>query len=209
MEPLLSGDIVKANNMVESPENRNEINYFPLSNVIKATTRDSQGNPISLRAGRLGYIHTCYTADDSGDPNERKEMCLVDFTQWGKRPEEDDIISAILPRSFLELETRFQIGDTVAAKEIVEYRLDKLEYDTLSTTPYETELALLKKGSEAFVIYPDAFLDLDFSFQLKESHLPKYFNSTLRLGKSLILLVTLPPTFVELVEKVEDHQENG
>ena len=68
MEPLRSGDIVKAKEEVETQEGQNKVNYFPRSNVIKATTRDSQGEPIPLRAGRLGYVHTCYTADDSGDP---------------------------------------------------------------------------------------------------------------------------------------------
>ena len=135
-------------------------------------------------------------------------MCLVDFTVWGKRPEEDEVISAILPRSLINLETRFQIGDVVAVKEIVEYRLDKIEYDALSTTPYETELALLTKGLEAVVVYPDAFLDLDFSFRLRKTDLPKYPNTTLSPGESVILLVTVPPTFVELVQRMEDCQED-
>ena len=203
---LQSGDLVRANHMVD---NQDEIDYFPRSNVIKATTVTPEGTPTPLRAGRLGYVHICYTGEDSGDPYQEEEMCLVDFTDWGDTPEGDEIITATLPRSFLDLDTHFEIGDRVAAKKIVEHRWDKLEYDTASTTPDETPLALLREGSRGSVIYPDAFLDVNFSFPLREEDIPRLYGRETYAGDTLILLVTVPPTFVELVERFDyEHPEN-
>ena len=210
MVPLRPGDIVMANERVEEQD---QIDYFPASNVTKGTTLDSHGNPIPIQAGMLGYVYTPYRdypvgLADSDEKKEKVEMCLVDFTQWGDCPENDKIISATLPSSFLNLETRFETGDIVAAKKIVEYRMDKLEYSSLSTTPGETPLALLEEGLEAIVVDPDCFLDLDFSFQLQEEDMREDPDPqiNLSLGDTLILLVSLPPTFVELVESVKDHQ---
>ena len=203
MVKLQCGDLVTANNKVED---QGAIDYFPWSNIIESTTLTPEGDPTPLVAGRLGYVHTCYTGEDSGDPNQKEEMCLVDFTDWGDTPEGDEIITATLPRSFLELDTHFDMGDRVVAREIVEYRLDKLLYDSLSATRDETSLALLREGLEGLVVNPDVFLDVDFSFRITEEdvkNLPEWEDRTnFTAGERLTLLVTVPPTFVRLVEKV-------
>ena len=54
---------------------------------------------------------------------------------------------------------------------LLQYSRQTVNYVSWSATPWNTELAILKAGSEALVISPGFILELDSSFELESSHM--------------------------------------
>ena len=206
MKKLRSGDIVKANSGVTGGQNR--INYFPTNSTVKKTTVDSNGKPIPLKEGMIGYVCTS-CMDDSDEEKEKVEKCVVNFNHWGESPGEETVISLDLPSTFLDLKTRFGVGDRVAANYLVDSRGDKVRYEGWSETPGDTPLARLREGSEGFVISSGFIVELNCSFQIESKHVQKAegplpTDSRYKVGEVLHIYVNLPPIFLTLLERFED-----